>query len=127
MTFIERIPVLIACLVWGYGWRGNRILVWSDNTGVVGSVARGWSANPRTMDLLRHLLFVAARRGFTLEVRYVAPDENGPADALSRGEMGRLRRLCPAALQEPDPLPAGLGVYLAAPDAGLRPVTGYPL
>ena len=45
MTFLELIPVLVACLVWGDGWQGQRILVWSDNMGVVGSVARGWSAN----------------------------------------------------------------------------------
>lgn len=50
MTFLELIPLLVACLVWGDHWHGRRISVWSDNMGVVGCVARGWSGQSRTMD-----------------------------------------------------------------------------
>ena len=117
----------MACLVWGDDWRGRRVLVRSDNMGVVGCVARGWSGDPRIMALLRHLLFAAARRAFSLEVRHVSTLANGPADALSRGDWPRFRYLRPAARREPDPLPAGVQAYLSAPDAGPRPLTGYDL
>ena len=127
MTFLELIPLLVACVVWGDDWRGRRVLVRSDNMGVVGCVARGWLGDPRIMALLRHLLFAAARRAFSLEVRHVSTLANGPADALSRGDWPRFRYLRPAARREPDPLPAGVQAYLSAPDDGPRPLTGYDL
>ncbi|KAF0310104.1 hypothetical protein FJT64_018853 [Amphibalanus amphitrite] len=68
---VEALPVHLS----GQDRLGQRILIWSDNMGVVGSIARGWSANPRTMALIRHLLFAAARRGFTLDVRHVPANE----------------------------------------------------
>ena len=127
MTYLEMIPLLVACLVWGPSWRGCRVLVRSDNMGVVGSVARGWSGDSRTMSLLRHLLFAAALQNFSLEVRFVPTHQDGPADALSRGDIARFRRLRPLASQHPDPTPSGLSAYLAAPDAGPEPLTGYRL
>ena len=127
MTYLELIPLLVACLVWGGAWRGRRILVRSDNMGVVGCVARGWSGDPRIMALVRHLLFAAARQGFTIHVRHVTTQDNGAADALSRGDLQRFRRLRPAARSTPDPLPVGLQRYLAAPARGPQSLTGYDL
>ena len=124
MTYLEMVPLLVACLIWGPEWRGTRVLVRSDNMGVVGAVARGWSGDPRTMALLRHLLFTAAMTDFTLEVRFVPTKRNGAADALSRGDIDRFHRLCPTARRQPDSLPPGLPAYLAAPDAGPQPLTG---
>ena len=114
MTYLELVTLLVACLVWGDHWRGQRVQVMCDNMGVVGCVSRGWSGDARTMALLRHLLFAAARRDCTLEARFVPTKENGAADAVSRGELGRFRRSCPAAAVEPDPVPAGLTAYLSA-------------
>ena len=76
------------------------------------------------MAAVRHLLFVAALRGFTLEVRFVGTADNGPADALSRGDLQRFRRLRPETHEEPDDLPAGATAYMRTPDAGPGPLTG---
>ena len=127
MTYLELVPLLVACLVWGDHWRGRRVRVMCDNMGVVGCVSRGWSGDARTMALLRHLLFAAALSDCTLEALFVPTKENGAADALSRGDFNRFRRFCPAAEAAPDELPTGLTSYLAAPDAGPRPLTGYDL
>ena len=85
------------------------------------------SGDKRIMELLRHLLYGAARRGFTLEVRYVPTRDNGAADALSRGELARFQALHATARPSPDPLPPGLEAYLAEPAAGPEPLTGYIL
>ena len=111
----------------------NRLFeeVWNkalpENHGWVGSVARGWSGDPRIMALVRHLLFAAARQGFTIRVRHVTTQDNGAADALSRGDLQRFRWLRPAARSTPDPLPDGLHRYLAAPASGPQSLTGYDL
>ena len=78
------------------------------------------------MGLLRHLLFTAAQRAFTLEVRYVQT-HNGPADALSRGDVPRFRRLHPEAESEPDLVPLAVNEYLRSPEDGPRLMTGLTL
>ena len=127
MTFLELIPLLVSCLVWGGAWRGKRVRVFSDNMGVVGCVGRGWSGDHRIMALVRHLLFSAACHGCVLSVAYVPTADNGPADSLSRGDMARFRRLRPDADAAPDAVPTGLAQYLRDPDAGPAPLTGVVL
>ena len=113
--------------LWGDLWRGKRVRVLSDNMGVAGCVSRGWSGDPRIMDLVRHLLFVTACQDCVLSVAFVPTAANGPADSLSRGDLARFRRLRPAARAEPDVVPAGLTDYLLDPDAGPAPLTGAHL
>ena len=127
MTWLELVPHLVSCLVWRDLWRGKRVRVLSDNMGVVGCVSRGWSGDPRIMDLVRHLLFVTACQDCVLSVAFVPTAANGPADSLSRGDLARFRRLRPAARAEPDVVPAGLTDYLLDPDAGPAPLTGAHL
>ena len=42
MSWLEMVPVLAACLIWGPSWRGRRITFHCDNAGVVGVWDRGW-------------------------------------------------------------------------------------
>ena len=127
MTWLEIIPLLVSCLLWGDLWSGQRIRVFSDNMGVVGCVRRGWSGDPRIMSLVRHLLFGSACKRHILSVTYVPTADNGPADSLSRGDLPRFRRLRPSARAEPEVVPAGLAAYLQDPDAGPEPLTGVRL
>ena len=127
MTWLELIPVLISCVLWGGYWSGKRVRVFSDNMGVVGCVSRGWSGDPRIMALLRHLLFATACQSCILAVAYVPTAANGPADSLSRGHLSRFRRLRPDASEEPDVVPPALVGYLRDPDAGPGVITGFSL
>ena len=72
MTWLELIPIVVACVIWGERWSGRRVRVYYDNMGVVGVWGRGWSGNAAIMALVPHLLFWAARKGFSLDVEYVA-------------------------------------------------------
>ena len=72
MMYLEMIPVLLSCVMWGHLWSGKRVQVFSDNMGVVGSWGRGWAREPRTMAIIRHLLFLSATRGFILDVQYIS-------------------------------------------------------
>ena len=96
MTYLELVPLLVACLVWGDHWRGRRVRVICDNMGVVGCVSRGWSGDARTMALLRHLLFAAALRDCTLEALFVPtkgpPTLSAAATSAGSGVSARRRR-----------------------------------
>ena len=60
------------------------------------------------MSLLRFTLKVAARNNFILPIRHIAGVENDIADALSRGELERFRRLAPHAATAPCQVPGSL-------------------
>ena len=127
MTWLELIPVMVACLVWGEGWGGRRVLIRSDNMGVVGVWGRGWSGSPLIMALLRQLLVWTASQGFAVSIEYVATKENGAADALSRLDLARFRRLRPQAVECPVRLPLCVQAYLCDPSQGAHLLTGYRL
>ena len=70
-------------------------------------MGRGWAREERTMVIICHLLFRAARNGYHLEIRHVPGADNGPADALSRGDGAAFRRRVLGADLQPAPLPTG--------------------
>lgn len=127
MTFLEMLPVFVACLIWSESWRGHWVIVYSDNMGVVGSLRRGWSAEPRTMCLIRHVLYLAAVHGYRLEARFVFTGENEAADALSRQQWARFHTAAPEAHRTPVQVPAGVKDLLADPFAGAARLTGVTL
>ena len=83
MTWLEMVPLLVSCLVWGDLWRSKRVRVLSDNMDVVGCVSRGWSGDPRILALVRNLLFVTACQDCMLSVAFTPTAASGPADSLS--------------------------------------------
>ena len=127
MTWLELIPVLVSCVLWGADWSGRRVRLFSDNMGVVGCATRGWSGDSRIMGLLRHLLFSTACQDCVLSVAFVPTADNGPADSLSRGDLARFRRLQPAASDAPDPVPPGLAAYMQDPAHDPTALTGFRL
>ena len=127
MTLLELLPILIAAVTWDGAWAGARLIIETDNMGVVGVWGRGWAREPRTMAVLRHLLFRAARGGYVIEICHVPGVENGAADALSRGELARFRLLQPGAEARPTPLPAGWVACVTDPVGSAAELTGVEL
>ena len=81
----EMFPVLAAACLWGAEWRGQTILIESDNTTVVAAVGSGASHDESLMPLLRTLQYVMAKGGFVMRARHIPGNLNTFADALSRG------------------------------------------
>ena len=127
MTWLELVPIMVACLVWGRRWAGRRVCIMSDNMGVVGVWGRGWSGSPVIMALLRQLLFLTARLQFVLHIEYVPTRDNGAADALSRNDVGRFRLLRPGAAPAPVAVPSCVYHYLADPITNAHVLTGCRL
>ena len=125
MTWLEFIPILVACAVWGPSWRGLRITFHCDNSGVVGACGKGWSREPRLMSLLRQMWYLSATHGFTFRVIHVPGCNNSTADALSRLQLDRFRELQPTARPTPTAIPETIRAFLASPTERCTVASGF--
>ena len=124
MSWLEVIPILAACAIWGPSWRGCRLIFHCDNSGVVGACAKGWSRDPRLMSILRQMWLLAASHAFTFRVEHVTGRDNGTADALSRLQLHRFRALQPSAQPTPTRVPAAIRNFLTSPTEECHAATG---
>ena len=125
MTWLELIPILVACAVWGPAWRGLRVTFHCDNSGVVGACAKGWSRDPRLMSVLRQMWFLSATHGFTFRVVHVRGHDNATADALSRLQLDRFRALLPEARPAPAVVPEPIKAFLTNPAEECTAASGF--
>ena len=127
VSWLEMVPMLAACLLWGHRWTGLSVLMHCDNTGVVCAWEKGWSRDPRLISLIRQTLFVAAKHSFGLRVSHVPGANNSAADALSRLQIGRFPRLHPTAAAAATPLPPALTGFLHRPTETCTTASGYKI
>ena len=127
MTWLELVPVVAALFAWGPLWRGRRVQFFCDNMGVIGVWRRGWSHNPLLMDAIRQLLFLSAVNECVMDFEYIPSAHNSVADALSRGNIARARRVQPSLQPTPGAVPEALSSYLASPLTGAHHLTGRKL
>ena len=105
ISFKELIPILIAALIWGRGWRGRIVVSFCDNEAVVSALSSRKANDPDLMHLLRCLFFIEATWQFTLVARHVRGRDNGAADAISRDNLKLFFEQCPQADSHPTPIP----------------------
>ena len=79
--------ILVAACLWGAEWRGQTILIESDNTTVVAAVGSGTSRDESLMPLLRTLHYVMAKSGCVMRARHIPGNLNTFEDALSQGHL----------------------------------------
>ena len=97
MAFCELYPIVMACVLWGSEWQRKRILFRCDNLGTVNIITKGRSKSPLVMKLMRKLTWSSAVNNFTVHAKHLPSRDNSVADALSRFQMDRFRRLKPTA------------------------------
>ena len=115
MSWMEMIPVLTACMLWGHSWTGSRITMYCDNEGVVGAWTKGWSKEPRLMSLIRQTMYVAAKSGFEVRCVHLGTRSNTVADSLSRLQIHKFKALHPAANAHSAAVPTSLQTFLSSP------------
>lgn len=101
MAFYELYPIVMACVLWGQFWPRKRILFHCDNLATVEIINKGRSKIKSIMKLMRKLTWQAAGSNFTIHAQHIPGIFNSKADALSRFQMDRFRRLAPTADREP--------------------------
>ena len=65
------------------------------------------SSNDGVLDLMRRMTTEAAGGNFALTIKHVRGVDHGIADALSRFQEPRFRKIAPPAKRNPVPLPGG--------------------
>ena len=104
ISWRELYALVIALSTWGHRLQGKRILFYIDNSTVV-DVNKGSSRSPELMTLVRALFYIAAGHNFEFRAEHLPSADNAVADALSRADIPRFRRLAPNA----DILPSKTG------------------
>ena len=79
---MELLPIITSA-VWGLAWRGQRIIVHCDNTGIITVANSGYSRAPRIMHLLQSPFFIWAHFEFSLQAVHIKETDNILADAVS--------------------------------------------
>ena len=105
IAFQELYPVVVAAILWGQYWACKRILFYCDNQAVVHILNKGRSKSPAIMKLMRRLVITAGLHNFSFVAEHVPGVNNAIADALSRFQMPRFRKLAPHAQEQPCQLP----------------------
>lgn len=93
IAFRELYPIVVAAILWGHMWKKHRIVFMCDNEATVNILKKGRSKSPHIMPLMRRITFVAAQQNFVFVSRHVPGKHNSIADALSRLQLDRFRKL----------------------------------
>ena len=104
IAFQELVPIVVASLAWGPSWSRARVLFRCDNSAAVTIINKGSSKVPELMHLLRVLTRVACLNSFVFGAQHLSGADNLAADALSRFQIPRFRRLVPNAASQPTPI-----------------------
>ena len=106
ITWKEMFAIVAAVHTWGSFWPRQKILFHCDNQSVVDIWDKGSTRVAHTMALVRLLYFCAVRYSLNVCVVHVPGVCNDIADAVSRFQMDRFRKLAPNANPSPDNIPA---------------------
>lgn len=115
IAYKELFPIVVAAYLWGPQWVSRRVEFLCDNESVVAVLKSGTSRDKSLMVLLRYLTMLAIRHSFSFTASSVQGKANPVADALSRFQFQRFRRLEPHADPTPSQIPASLLAALQMP------------
>ena len=108
MPFYELYAIASSAATWGDRWRGRKIMFACDSNTVVLAAQLRRTASPLLAYLFRCLYLSAATYDFAVRVVHIPGISNNVADALSRLQIERFRRLYPHGARSPTtprPLP----------------------
>ena len=89
IAWMELLPIILACAMWGVNWAGGSVTFHCDNAAVVAVVNSGYSRAPEIMHLLRCMFFIRARIQLDVWAVHTPGAQNGIADAISRNNLHR--------------------------------------
>ena len=100
----ELFAIVAAVFTWGHVWVNQQVLFYTDNSCIVHVWKTGTCRNKDIMKLVRSLFLFAARRDINILMQHVSGVNNISADALSRFQIVKFRKLMPSADLQPTPI-----------------------
>ena len=107
ITFLELIPISLAFMLWSHKLQGKKLLLHTDNLGLVSILNKKSSKSKRVMHLIRPLVLNSLMHNIQFKAIHIVGKDNGIADALSRQQWDRFRYLAPRADEFPSAPPDG--------------------
>ena len=93
IEYLELAALCIGVFMWWEDLRNRRIIIFCDNTAIVGMINNLTSGCKNCMFLLRKLTLKSLEGNFRIFAKYVRSADNGIADALSRRNWKRFNEL----------------------------------
>ncbi len=106
IAFLELFPIVVAVYCWASLLSNLRVQFYTDNTAVMHIINKQSSPCPRIMHLVRMLVLQCLKFNICFRAVHVPGKLNDKADALSRFQMVRFRRVAPEAEEVMTPLPS---------------------
>ena len=108
ITYKELYPIVLAVHLWSRNMQNKKILFHCDNQAVVTIINKQTTKSPPSMCLIRLLVLTCMKNNLLFRAIHLPGKTNQIADALSRGQFDRFRKLAQAADPNPTPIPATL-------------------
>ena len=112
----ELVPIIVAAVVWGDKWTGNRVIARCDNEAVVAVINSRYATDRTLMQMLRCLFFIEAHFQFSLSASHLPGVHNDLADDLSRNNVPSFLRKMPKVSPTPTVIPNSLLQWLLHPN-----------
>ena len=105
ITFKELFPIVLSLSLWGETFKNCRVFFHCDNEAVVTIINKQSTRNKPSMRLLRILVLTCLTQNIAFKAKHIPGLRNDIADALSRFQLKRFRRLTPQADRDQTPIP----------------------
>ena len=116
IAILEFYPIVLSLMSWGDHIRDRCIIFFTDNEALVHVINKSTCRETYLMILVRKLELVCLRHNILFKAKHISGFKNTLADALSRLQIARFKKLAPAYM---DPMPT------AIPSHGLLPANWH--
>ena len=105
ITFKELFPIVLASFLWGHEWANKKVTFHCDNQAIVYCLNKQTTKEEPSMHLLRILVTQCLKHNIVFRARHIPGKDNGIADALSRFQISKFKKLAPLADPVKTPVP----------------------
>ena len=116
VTFLELVPIVLAFHIWASKLKDKKIILNTDNQGLVPILNKKTCKSKKVMYLVRSLVLLTMTYNIQFKAVHFPGKLNQIADSISRQQWSRFRRLCPQADSNPVPIPESFHLLLSSPE-----------
>lgn len=109
IAILEFYPIVLSLLLWGDKIRDKCLTIFTDNEALVHVINKSTCKDTTLMIFVRKLVLVCLRQNILFKAKHISGFKNSLADALSRLQIPRFKKLAPAYM---DPMPTVIPPHL---------------